>query len=608
MANGDEAAIAALEAELGLGPATEEGLAQEEAQVTEDARIQAAIEQDRATRQHPFSEFMFGTPEHQAAMEAERKLKSETSFMDQLLRSSDYNRGRRERLAAERGETEAPPEPAADPGVETGAGWKAELDPEKLAKEKSTEEDYLSGINRQIWMQGQIGKKLGQIGDKQAELIGLKADYGAGFPETLADAKLRIQQKYVKDTQAYQARFDTNMEEAELMAQYPGASMDQIRLWKRQMEFDPHRVGFSPEAAKDMLRRKATAMKNLARAEEIDPNRAFGGVTSQILAGLAIGLGAWASSKSGRPNTALDLYKHAISTDILAQKEKFSHARGAPARERSQYAFWMNRYDNERVATLGTAVAQYGAAANTIQKEIAQLKGGVQKDQALAIQGQLMSQKNKLQMELAKAAMEAERAQNSEVNDLDGKPIRYTGPAKYNVKIRNDLAETGRKSHQATGALEQYRQAWKEVGLSAMKPTDKRAKLDAALQALIARLGDVWDKGVLQEFEWEQLNDMLPGSSWPVFERFGPDRVEAVLDELQKSFAGALNAHVDSLSNYQRQTGGFKGDVVSTGEQGAAAQQGVLNDKQKAALARFRKKKFITDSSNWKTRKEREKQ
>jgi hypothetical protein len=607
MANGDEAAIAALEAELGLGPVTEEGLALEEAQVTEDARIQAAIEQDRATRQHPFSEFMFGTPEHQAAMEAERKLKSETSFMDQLLRSSDYNRERRERLAAERGETEAPPEPAADPGVETGA-WRSEPDAEILGKAKETEDKYLSGINRQIWMQGQIGKKLGQIGDKQAELIGLKADYGAGFPETLADAKLRIQQKYVKDTQAYQARFDTNMEEAELMAQYPGASMDQIRLWKRQMEFDPHRVGFSPEAAKDMLRRKATAMRNLARAEEIDPNRAFGGVTSQILAGLAVSLGAWASSKSGRPNTALDLYKHAITNDILAQKEKFSHARGAPARERSQYAFWMNRYDNERVATLGTAVAQYGAAANTIQKEIAQLKGGVQKDQALAIQGQLMSQKNKLQMELAKAAMEAERAQNSGINDIDGVNVRYTGPTKINFKIRNDLAETGRKSHQATAALEQYRQAWKAVGLSVLKPSDKRARLDAALQALIARLGDVWDKGVLQEFEWEQLNDMLPGSKYPGWEKLGPDRVEAVLSELQKSFAGALNSHIDSLSNYQRQKGGFKGDVVSTGEQGASAQQGVLDDRQSAALARYNKKNLVIDPSKWKTRKEREKQ
>jgi hypothetical protein len=523
---------------------------------------------------------MFGTPEHQAAMEAERKLKSETSLMDQLLRSSDYNRERRERLAAERGETEAPPEPAADPGVETGA-WRSEPDAEILGKAKETEDKYLSGINRQIWMQGQIGKKLGQIGDKQAELIGLKADYGAGFPETLADAKLRIQQKYVKDTQAYQARFDTNMEEAELMAQYPGASMDQIRLWKRQMEFDPHRAGFSPEAAKDMLRRKATAMKNLARAEEIDPNRAFGGVTSQILAGLAIGLGAWASSKSGRPNTALDLYKHAISTDILAQKEKFSHARGAPSRARSQYAFWMNRYDNERVATLGTAVAQYGAAANTIQKEIAQLKGGVQKDQALAIQGQLMSQRDKLKMELAKAALAAEQAQNSGITGIDGKPIRYSGPAKYDADARKTLRETGRRRAMANAALEQYREAFKKA--SAMKVvSDSRAAAFAARQALIARLGDVWDKGVLQEFEWEQLDSMLPGKhiAWA---KWGINRVDAVLNELKSSFDSGFKAHIDSLSFYhQSGTGEYKGKVAGTGERGTAEESGLTPEQIKA--------------------------
>jgi len=476
--------------------------------------------------------------------------------------------------------------PVADPGLNIvdPSAWKAGLDPTIVGQAGQTQEDYLSGINRQIWMQGQIADKLGKIGDKQAALIGLKADYGAGFPETLADAKLRIQKKYQQDTQAYQERFEVNMGEAELMAQYPGASIDQVRLWKRQMEFDPHRVGFSPEAAKDMLRRKATAMRNLARAEEIDPNRAFGGVTSQILAGLSVSLGAWASSKSGRPNTALDLYKHAITNDIMAQKEKFSHARGAPARARSQYAFWMSRYDNERVATLGTAMAQYGAAANTIQKEIAQLTGGVQKDQALAIQGQLLSQRDKLKMELAKAALAAEQAQNSGITGIDGKPIRYTGPAigstSYNQKSHDKLEETGRRRAMANAALEQYRDAFKAASI--MPLTDSRKAAFAARQALIARLGDVWDKGVLQEFEWEQLDSMLPGGNISMA-KIGINRVEAVLDELKSSFDAGFEAHIDSLSFYhQAGTGGFTGDVKGTGERGTAEGSGMTPEQVKA--------------------------
>jgi len=577
MAIADEAAIAELEAELGYGdaplvPTTEEELAKEEARVAEDARTQAAVDKALADAPSALEQLLYVSKHGRKGREksAEEWVASESNPLRRI--NEEYAA-----LAAEEAATEeAGRAPQVDPST-----YLADIDPIIKGKAGQTEEDYLSGINRSIWMQGQIADKLGKIGDKQAQLIGLTTDYGTGEQETLADAKLRIQQKYVKDTQAYQARFDTNMEEAELMAQYPGASMDQIRLWKRQMEFDPHRAGFSPEAAKDMLRRKATAMKNLARAEEIDPNRAFGGVTSQILAGLAIGLGAWASSKSGRPNTALDLYKHAISTDILAQKEKFSHARGAPSRARSQYAFWMNRYDNERVATLGTAVAQYGAAANTIQKEIAQLKGGVQKDQALAIQGQLMSQRDKLKMELAKAALAAEQAQNSGITGIDGKPIRYSGPAKYDADARKTLRETGRRRAMANAALEQYREAFKKA--SAMKVvSDSRAAAFAARQALIARLGDVWDKGVLQEFEWEQLDSMLPGKhiAWA---KWGINRVDAVLNELKSSFDSGFKAHIDSLSFYhQSGTGEYKGKVAGTGERGTAEESGLTPEQIKA--------------------------
>jgi len=597
MANGDEAAIAMLEEELGYldGEDLEGDLAMEESQVAEDARTQAAIEKDRESRPGALEQFLYG----------EQGKAGRRPHLDFKLGERPLGP-----TAATQSATQGATQKDAGLDLDTGA-WRTEPNEELTAKVKESEDKYLSGINRQIWMQGQIANKLGQIGEKQAELLGLTADYGTGEQETLAEAKLRIQKKWQENRQKYQARFDENMEEAQLMAQYPGATMDQIKLWKRQIEFDPHRVGFSPEAAKDMLRRKATAMRNLARASEINPNRAYGGVTSQILAGLAVSMGAWASSKSGRPNTALELYKFAIANDIDAQKENFRHKRGAPARARGEYAFWMNRYNDDRVATLGTAVAQYGAAANSIQKEIAQLKGGIQKDQALAIQGQLMSQKNKIQAALAKAAMEAEQRQFAGFNDFAGNPVRYTGPADVDVKARNAVTETARKSHIAIGALEQYREAWKKAGL-ALKPSDKRAALDAALQALVARLGDVWDKGVLQEFEWKQLNDMLPGSSYPALEKMGADRVDAVLDQLAKSFRGALTSHVGSLTHYHMPEASFKGDAIGTGAQGSvtrsgrsADQQRVLDKRQAKALAALGGVRMVNDPANWKTRKER---
>ena len=474
---------------------------------------------------------------------------------------------------------------------------------------------YLSGIDQQIYRQGRIARALGQLGDKEAELLGLKADYGAGFPETLPEAKARIHQQWVTDRQNYQERFDENMAEANLMAQYPGASIDQIKLWKRQLQLDEERRpgslirDMSGGAVNRMLAKKAAAMRNLAKAQEIDPNRAFGGVTSQVLAGLAVGLGAWASARSGRPNTALDLYKHAIANDISAQKEKFAHARGQPGRLRGEYAFWMNRYNSDRVAMLGTAVAKYGAAANGIQQQIAKLKGGIERDKALAIQGQLLTQKNKLEAALAKAALEAEQAQNSGIMGFDGKPIRYTGPrgkdkTPANKTVHNALVDTRVRSGKAIDALKQYKEVWER---SKMIPgTDARSEVNAALQALVARLGDVWDKGVLQEFEFEQLMGMLPGGKNPFWERATFNRTEAVLRELEKSFHGAFEAHANALSDYHLSGSSGFGKASPTGEKGStgAAAEG------KAAVANLLKGRkgrgMVVNPDKWSTRKERD--
>ncbi len=596
MANGDESAIAMLEEELGYGdapivPTTEEELAKEEARVAEDARIQAAIEQDRRSRPSALKEKddfweSFGW---QGGKKSGGPLPSDTS--------------------GDAAQQDAGVVPPPD-GISTEKYMGGLEDKATDARDK-----YLSGIDQQIYRQGRIGSALGQLGDKQAELLGLTTDYGAGFPETLPEAKARIHQQWVTDRQNYQERFDGNMEEANLMAQYPGASIDQIKLWKRQLQGDEDRRpgsmirDISPESAKRVLAKKAAAMRNLAKAQEIDPNRAFGGVTSQVLAGLAVGLGAWASSRSGRPNTALDLYKHAIANDISAQKEKFAHARGQPGRLRGEYSFWMNRYNSDRVATLGTAVAKYGAAANGIQQQIAKLKGGIERDKALGIQGQLLSQKNKLEAALAKAAFEAEQAQNSGIMGFDGKPIRYTGPrgkdmTPANKTVHNALVETRVKSGKAIDALRQYKETWES---SRKLPFTKgRAKVNAALQALVARLGDVWDKGVLQEFEFEQLMSMLPGGTSPFWESATWDRTDAVLDELKKSFHGAFEAHANSLSHYQFSGSSGFGKGTTTGEKGStgAVAQG------KAAVANLLKGRkgrgMVVDPDKWSTRNERD--
>ena len=72
MANGNEAAIAALEAELGYGdaplvPTTEEELAKEEARVAEDARTQAAVDKALASRPGALEQFLYGEEGKEAA-------------------------------------------------------------------------------------------------------------------------------------------------------------------------------------------------------------------------------------------------------------------------------------------------------------------------------------------------------------------------------------------------------------------------------------------------------------------------------------------------------------------------------------------------------------
>ena len=381
----------------------------------------------------------------------------------------------------------------------------------------------------------------GQLGAIDADILQGRADYGTGQIESIQQARARMQQEFQEKSARYASQFEQDYEDAQLTARYPGMSLQQIKDDLELLSMDTS--DFSDEGEADILRKKAQAKRRLAKSQEIDPGRAFNNIGSKILASLAVGAGTWASARTGGKNVALDLYKSAIANDIAAQRDMFNQKRKAPGQARGEYAFFMNKLGNEQAATLATAATKYDQAIASLQSQSLKLKG---QDAQAALMGQvaqLQMQKDRIAQAAKQAAIQAQLANETSVPGMT-----YTGTGierkELEVKARKELQEKAAAYADVRGQLETLRDVFDDISKLPFVGQKDRTRFRVAREDLIARLGAVWDKGVLQEFEREQIEAVIPGAN-ETFEKafFGSDRIDAMMNQFDKAEQNSYKAY-----------------------------------------------------------------
>lgn len=417
----------------------------------------------------------------------------------------------------------------------------------------------VSGYDEAAAAYRRMGRAAGRAGDVEHDK--LLQRFG---PEqlTLAERQLQIREEREERMANYDIQFEDDYEDAVLSRKYPGASLEQVKDWQYELELNEDiksgRRDISPEGAADVLRRAAVAKRNLAKAQEIDPGRAFGNVGSKILAALAVGAGSWAATRTGR-NPALELYNKAIANDISAQKEMFAHKRAAPGRMQSEYKFFMDKYNNTEVAELATAASQWGAAAQELTATGLQLKGEVEKEKAFALAGEARAKGQVIKSKAAKAARIAQARQFSGINDMQGKPIRWVGGKhgleKQDPEEKKLLLAEREKANMLTVAIDKYIEST-HADRAWIPGSEARSAAEGLREALVHGEGKFFGMGVLQFFERQFLEGVIPtGESIPesIFTWLKGDssRIaaygEALKEFANERFMGAVGA----LGNYE---------------------------------------------------------
>ena len=422
-------------------------------------------------------------------------------------------------------------------------------------------------------------KILQKQGDVDAQMFTVKRDYGAGFEETAAEAKERLNREQLERRQEEVNRHTESMNDAHSMSKYPGLSLDNIKKFEgvldKELSLGDYKNAYEyNNAVKALNREKASAKSNLQKGSQIQADRAFGGIASKVIAALAIGAGAHAAAMGGGRNVALDLYNNAIARDIAAQKEAFAHRRGAPGRAQKEYSFLMDKLGDEDAAELGTLAIKYDTAVQDLRAQAAKFPSLLKSEQYNVALGKLQQQADSAK---AQAAKYATTLANSTDTGMTG--ARYVGMVKYGKEeksgIADDIWEMRRDSNKVKNAVQRYSDAFKEAQWLPFQ--EQNAAALAAREALIASLGKLWDKGVLQQFERTEIEKVIPGKYARTEKVLG--RLGAVLNELHEGAETNFKAVVDGASHYdyvapRRRFSGLAG-VEATGEKGRLFKSGV---------------------------------
>ena len=354
------------------------------------------------------------------------------------------------------------------------------------------------------------------------------------------------------------ADHEESLNDASLSARYPGMDVDEVKRLQGIMGKELNLAEYAnPQefvrAKQRHIRDQASAKSKLRRATQIQTDRAFGNIASKIVAALSIGAGAHAAVVGGGRNVALDLYNSAIDRDIAAQREAFAHKRAAPGRAQKEYSFLMRKLGDEEAATAGTLAIKYEQAIGDLKAKAvkfpALLKAEGFNVAIAGLQQKAADAKRASQMASRKAVM---------MQDSGIAGVKWVGGTKFGLDKPREtqqkaIEEVGLKTAKAKGAINRVKNAlsgakWYSLPLSA-----KHAQLGALREDLIATLGGLWEKGVLQEFERSQIEAIIPGAYPSTATALGAftSRINAGLTALNDAAEGRVKDVTGALTHYE---------------------------------------------------------
>ena len=379
-----------------------------------------------------------------------------------------------------------------------------------------------------------------------------------GKEETRSEAVARLRKGKDERDKVAMDRMEGYLIDAKLSARYPGLDLDEAKRLQGVMGRELNNEDYSTpqefiRAKQRHISDQASAKSKLRKATQIQTDRAFGNIAAKVVAALSIGAGAHAAVIGGGRNVAFDLYNNAIARDIAAQKEAFAHKRGAPGRAQKEYSFLMKKLGDEDAAIAGTLAIKYDLAVDDLRATAAKFPALMESEKYKEAMGKLeqgaADAKRASQMASRKAIMS---------QDSGAEGIKWIGGTKLGLdeQVKTDreaMVEVRRKANVVQGSLNRFKDALISASFLEKPWSEKHAQVKALREGLISELGVIWGKGVLQQFEREQIEAILPGE-YPRFEMgisSFTDRINAGLNALTDAAEDKVRDTVQAYSHYE---------------------------------------------------------
>ena len=576
MAEAEEEAIASMEAAAGYIPFEQlpGELAQEEKWAAEDALIREAIAKDRASRPGALEQALYGEGGN-AAYDTRTGMNFKLGEMPlgpPIATTSEKQTTEKEKSGR-----------FVPGGVPTGTPDTPPLTPPT---------PQTGGIDYQIGAIRRQQRALGDIAKTEAGIAlgegfyGLTDAEGNPVKESIATARLRKEMEHREKVANWEGEFKGEMKDFRLRAQYSGAPLASVKSWQAVLDEDVRdttqwkRASLSEklDIEKQDRIKKARAQSRLDNASRIDPSGPFKGIMSKMMATFAIALGAKSSSLTGGPNQALQMYQILVSNDVDAQKTNWQKRKGEYAEKKNEYGEMMERFGNEHAADLGLAVLQYDKGIELLKGQVLKQRNQVTRAQMDFTIGGLIAQRDQMQNALKKEFFLMKQREHSGIRDLEGNEIKFIGARKGLqqkdfMQDRKDIVEAINKGKGYVAALDSYVRASKQAGV--WRPWgEKRTIAEGMREAVIQSSAGFFDMGVLQEFERQVMDDVLPGHGLvgqeltnAVNKWLGDDvgRIEAYAMGMRKFVNDRVLGTINTFSNYEVQ-GGRRPTYTPTGK------------------------------------------
>jgi hypothetical protein len=331
-------------------------------------------------------------------------------------------------------------------------------------------------------------------GDRESELANLKAQEAA--------AKHKLVTDFSKD---YKERKDTFLKEyAQLRDEerYPNLNPEQIRNYKSILAKEPEK-NWSEEERQTLQTLKAQAQRRLDDGKKFYSEGPYRSLASKFIAAIAVGTGSWAAVRTGR-NPALELFQNAIKNDIIAQREEAARRTKRVGARVNAFDRINNIYKDELQTVLTLTGLHYGKAADLVKEKIEKVNSRAESQKLLGMYHELRRQ----EAAYLKKAQREHALANAGI-DIGVKGIKWVGPPgmKPDIKELRVIKDNASLYHQYIRKLNELKGY---SGKYLWPKSEELSKALAAWEAVISLAGALHDKGVLQEFEREKLEAVLP--------------------------------------------------------------------------------------------------